>query len=41
MDSSTNSKQGSQRVGRHAEYYIHGGDIIFRVRGSMIGIVLF
>jgi len=41
MDSTIISKQstGSQRIVRHPEYYIHGGDIIFRVRGSVISIV--
>ena len=34
MDSTINTKQNSQRIVRHTEYYIHGGDIIFRVRGS-------
>ena len=38
MDPTTNHKQGSQRVVRHAEYYIHGGDIIFLVRGSIMNI---
>jgi hypothetical protein len=27
--------QNNQRVVRHAEYYIHGGDVIFRVSSSM------
>jgi len=31
MDSTANHKQGSQRVVRHADYYIQSGDIIFRV----------
>jgi hypothetical protein len=35
MDSTANLKQSGQRVIRHAEYYIHGGDIIFRVRGPI------
>lgn len=39
MDSTASSKQGNQRIIRHADYYIHGGDIIFRVRGFMISIV--
>jgi hypothetical protein len=39
MDSTASSKQGGQRLVRHADYYIHGGDIIFRVRGFMISIV--
>lgn len=34
MDLLINNKQSNQRIVRHAEYYIHGGDIIFRVRGS-------
>jgi hypothetical protein len=25
-----------QGIVRHGEYYIHGGDVIFRVRGFMI-----
>ena len=36
MDSTANQKQGSQRVVRHAEYYIQSGDIIFRVRGPIL-----
>ena len=40
MDSTANHKQGSQRVVRHAEYYIQSGDIIFRVRGSIMSAVL-
>jgi hypothetical protein len=39
MDSTVNHKLGSQRVVRHAEYYIHGGDIIFLVRGSIMSTV--
>ena len=39
MESAINQKQGSQRVVRHAEYYIHGGDIIFLVRGPIMSIV--
>ncbi|KAF8483648.1 hypothetical protein DFH94DRAFT_319337 [Russula ochroleuca] len=35
MDSTTNHKQGNQRVVRHAEYYIHGGDIIFLVENIL------
>jgi len=35
MDPSTNSKQGNQRIVRHADYYIHGGDIIFRVEDTL------
>ena len=27
--------QNNLRVVRHAEYYIHGGDVIFRVSRSM------
>jgi hypothetical protein len=40
MDSTANQKQGSQRVVRHAEYYIQSGDIIFRVRGFTMCTVL-
>ena len=32
--------QNGQRVVRHAEYYIHGGDVIFRVSRSMLYTVL-
>lgn len=41
MDPTITSKQntGSQRIVRHHEYYIHGGDIIFRVRRSVMSIV--
>ncbi|KAH9966274.1 hypothetical protein BJV74DRAFT_785522 [Russula compacta] len=35
MDSTINHKQGSQRIVRHPEYYIHGGDIIFRVEDTL------
>jgi len=35
MDSTANQKQGSQRVVRHAEYYIQSGDIIFRVEDTL------
>jgi len=35
MDSTANSKQGNQRIIRHADYYIHGGDIIFRVEDTL------
>ena len=27
----------SQRIHRHDEYYIHGGDVVFCVRMSIIG----
>jgi hypothetical protein len=41
MDSTaSNLKQGSQRVVRHTEYYIQSGDIIFRVRESIMSTVL-
>lgn len=40
MDSTANQKQGSQRVVRHTEYYIQSGDIIFRVRESVMSTVL-
>ena len=40
MDSTANHKQGSQRVVRHTEYYIQSGDIIFRVRGSIMSTLL-
>jgi uncharacterized protein (UPF0303 family) len=32
--------QNNQRVVRHAEYYIHGGDVIFRVSRSVLYTVL-
>ena len=33
MNSTVSTKQNGQRVVRNAEYYIHGGDVIFLVRG--------
>ena len=39
MDSTITSKQSGQRIVRHPEYYIHGGDIIFRVCGSVMSIM--
>lgn len=32
----TIQNQHGQRVVRHAEYYIHGGDVIFRVSRSIL-----
>ncbi|KAI0300450.1 hypothetical protein B0F90DRAFT_1629697 [Multifurca ochricompacta] len=35
MNSTTGTNQNSERVVRHAEYYIHGGDVIFRVENTL------
>ncbi|KAI0254405.1 hypothetical protein BJV78DRAFT_1121158 [Lactifluus subvellereus] len=35
MSYTVSAKQNSQRVVRHAEYYIHGGDVIFLVESNL------
>jgi hypothetical protein len=39
MNPAVSTKQTSQRVIRHLEYYIHGGDAIFRVCGFILSAV--